>query len=80
MISIRVKLFGTLPQRFEGYDSVRGLTVRLHHGAHIRDLTAHLQLNPSETGMVVMAGRVVPPDKVLIDGARVRIFQVAHGG
>lgn len=80
MITVTVKLYGTLPRRFPAYDPDKGLAVTLEQGATLADLTRQLGITPEDTGVVSMEGRVVQPDEVLPDGARVRIFQVAHGG
>lgn len=80
MITVTVKLYGTLPRRFPAYDPQKGLTVTLGPGATLADLTRQLNITPEDTGVVAMEGRVADPDELLPDGARVRIFQVAHGG
>jgi sulfur carrier protein ThiS len=80
MITVHVKLYGTLPERFEGYDPERGLTVQLSPGERVGDLTARLNISPEETGVVALDGRVAKPADIVPDGARIRIFQVSHGG
>ena len=80
MITVHVKLYGTLPGRFEGYDPAKGLTVRLSRGGRVSDLTEKLNISPVDTGVVAIDGRVAKPSDVITDGAQVRIFQVAHGG
>jgi hypothetical protein len=80
MISVHVKLYGTLPNRFEGYDPDKGLTVRLARGDCVSHLTGKLNIAPADTGVVAMDGRVAKPTDVVPDGAHIRIFQLAHGG
>ena len=79
-MKIRVKLFGTLPQRYPDYDSTQGLEVEIPDGARVKDLLAHLELSASDGGLVAIDNLVVPHDHELTDGASVRIFQRAFGG
>lgn len=80
MIEINVKLYGTLAERLRDYDPENGMTLRLEPGARIADLFAKLSIAPADTGVVAVDGRVARPGDELRDGARVRIFQVTHGG
>lgn len=80
MITVNVKLYGTLPWRFQTYDSDKGLTVELPRGARVIDLSKQLNIAPADTGVVAIDGRVARPEDVLPDGASIRIFQVTHGG
>ncbi|RJQ86504.1 MAG: hypothetical protein C4519_01955 [Desulfobacteraceae bacterium] len=80
MISVNVKLYGTLPWRFQGYDPEKGLTVQLGQGARVLDLTEKLNIAPADTGVVAIDGRVAKPEERIRAGATIRIFQVAHGG
>ena len=48
MMKVKVRLFGTLSQKFPGYDSVKGLEVEIPDGARVKDLLAHLGI--PETG------------------------------
>lgn len=79
-MKIRVKLFGTLPQRYPGYDSSRGLEVEVPDGAKVKDLLARLEIYASDGGLVVVDNLVVQQDDVLQEGVSVRIFQSALGG
>ena len=80
MINVTVKLYGTLSWRIQGYDPEKGLDLEFAPGACVEDLTERLNLTPEDTGVVAMDGRVTEPGDALYDGARIRIFQVAHGG
>ena len=80
MITVHVRLYGTLPWRLEGYDPDKGLSVQLSRGGRVSDLTKKLNISPVDTGVVAIDGRVAKPSDVISDGALVRIFQVAHGG
>jgi sulfur carrier protein ThiS len=80
MITVTVKLYGTLPRRYPNYDDDKGLTITLEQGARVADLTRKLHINAEDTGVIAIEGRVARPHEPLCDGALVRIFQVAHGG
>lgn len=79
-MKVRVKLFGTLPQRYPDYDSSKGLEVELPAGAKVKDLLAHLEISDSDGGLVAIDNLVVQQDHELKDGVSVRIFQRAFGG
>jgi sulfur carrier protein ThiS len=80
MITVNVKLFGTLPQRFAGYDKKNGLSVTLEPGAKIADLTDKLNISSTDAGVVATEGHVAKPDQQLTNGACVQIFQRLYGG
>ena len=77
---LRVKLFGTLPQRYPGYDSSQGLEVEIPDGAKVKDLLARLEIYASDGGLVAVDNLVLQKDDVLQEGVSVRIFQSALGG
>ncbi|MDX2440345.1 MAG: hypothetical protein QNK40_07300 [Desulfobacterales bacterium] len=79
-MKIRVKLFGTLPQRYPDYDPSQGLEVGIPDGAKVKDLLARLEIFASDGGLVVIDNLVVQHDDSLKEGASVRIFQSAFGG
>jgi hypothetical protein len=80
MITVTVKLYGTLPWRVQAYDPEKGITLELAQGARVRDLSAKLAMAADEEMVVAMAGRVARPDDPIEDKALIRIFPVAHGG
>ena len=79
-MKISVKLFGTLPQRYPGYDASQGLEVEIPDGAKVKDLLARLKIFASDGGLVVIDNLVVQHDDVLKEGVSMRIFQSAFGG
>ena len=79
-MKIRVKLFGTLPQRYPDYDSKQGLEVEIPEGARVKDLLARLEISASDGGLVAIDNLVVQHDHELEAGVSVRIFQRAFGG
>lgn len=79
-MKVRVKLFGTLPQRYPGYDSSQGLVVEVPDGAKVKNLLTRLGIYASDGGLVAVDNLVVQKDDVLKEGVSVRIFQSAFGG
>ena len=77
---VRVKLFGTLGQRFPGYQPECGIEVEIPDGARIRDLLSHLDISQSQGGIVSIDGRLMKPHDKLENGALVNIFQPVFGG
>jgi sulfur carrier protein ThiS len=79
-MKIRVKLFGTLPQRYPDYDPEQGLEVEIPDGAKVKDLLTRLEISASDGGLVAVDNLVVQHDDALKEGVSVRIFQRAFGG
>jgi sulfur carrier protein ThiS len=80
MIRIKVKLFGTLSQKFPGYDLQRGLEVDLPEGARVDDLLARLGLSDRNKPVVAMDSLIRSPQDELLEGAVVNLFQAVYGG
>jgi sulfur carrier protein ThiS len=79
-VEIRVKLFGTLSQRFPGYRPEDGMEVEIQDGATVMDLLAYLEISTSQGGVVSMEGRMLRTDDELRNGASVQVFQAVYGG
>ena len=79
-MKVRVKLFGTLPQRYPDYDPVDGLEVEISDGASVKDRLAFLELSSSDGGVAAIENLVVNVEEKLKEGVCVRIFQGAFGG
>ncbi len=79
-MKIRVKLFGTLPKRYPGYDPSQGLEVEIPDGAKVKDLLTRLEIVASDGGLVAVDNLVVQHEDALKEGISVRIFQSAFGG
>ncbi len=79
-MKIRVKLFGTLPQRYPDYDATRGLEIEIPAGAKVKDILARLEISAADGGLVAIDNRVVRHDDELKEDSCVRIFQRAFGG
>ncbi|MFB0521476.1 MAG: MoaD/ThiS family protein [Desulfatiglandales bacterium] len=77
---MRVKLYGTLSQRFPGYQHSQGIEVEIRDGATARELLALLEISESQKAVVAMEGRIRKPDDKIRPGAHVHVFQPIHGG
>ena len=77
---IRVKLFGTLSQRYPGYQQAQGVEVEIPDGATVNDLLAHLEIPESQGAVVVVEGRILMADDGIGFGAPVHVLQVLSGG
>ena len=79
MITVSVRLYGTLPGAVKGYPQQKELTVSLEPDARVNDLIRHLGLR--EQGVVAAVdSRIINDNEPLADGACVRLLQAAHGG
>ena len=79
-MKIRVKLFGTLSQRFPGYRHAEGMEVEIPDGATAKDLLAHLEIPASQGAAIAVDGRILKADDRIAGGAPVHVLQVVHGG
>jgi sulfur carrier protein ThiS len=79
-MKVKVKLFGTLPQRYPEYDPEDGLEVEIPDGARVKDLLAYLELSSSDGGVAAIENLVVNVEEKLKEGVCVRIIQGAFGG
>ena len=77
---IRVKLFGTLGERYPGYQPAEGLEVEIPEGATAKDLLAHLEISESQGVAVAVDGRILKADDRIGRGAPVHVLQVLSGG
>jgi sulfur carrier protein ThiS len=79
-MKIRVKLFGTLSQRFPDYQHAQGMEVEIPDGATAKDLLALLGIPESRGAAIAMEGRILKADDRIGCGAPVHVLQVLHGG
>ena len=79
-MKIRVKLYGTLSQRFPGYQHSRGIEVEIPDGATVKDLLAHLEIPESQGAVVALEGRILKADDTIRGGVPVNIFHPLSGG
>ena len=76
----RVKLYGTLSQRFPGYQHSQGIEVEIPDGATVKDLLALLEISESQGAVVILEGRVLKADDKMRCGVQVNVLQSIHGG
>ena len=79
-MKVTVKLYGTLGQRFPGYQHSQGIEVEIPEGATVQDLLAVLEIPESQGAVVIVAGRVLKADDQMRGGVSVNIFQSIRGG
>jgi sulfur carrier protein ThiS len=77
---IRVKLFGTLCQRYPGHQQAQAMEVEIPDGATAKDLVAHLQIPEARGVAIAVEGRILKADDRIASGALVHVLQVLHGG
>lgn len=79
-MKVRVKLYGTLSQRFPDYRLSQGLEVEVPDGATAEDLIAVLGIPESQRAVVIVRGRVLTAGDAIQSGASVNIVQSIGGG
>jgi sulfur carrier protein ThiS len=79
-MKVRVKLFGTLPQKYPDYDSSQGIEMEIPDRAKVKDLLVRLEIYASDGCMVAVDNLMVKHDDTLKEGVPVHIFQTAFGG
>lgn len=76
----KVKLFGTLSQRFPDYQHAEGMEVEIPDGATVEELLALLEIPESQGAVVAVGGRILKADDRIRSGVPVHLLQVMHGG
>jgi sulfur carrier protein ThiS len=79
-MEIRVKLYGTLSQRFPDYRPSQGIQVEIPDGATAKDLLALLEISESQGAVIVAEGRVLKADDRIRCGVPVTVLQTIGGG
>jgi sulfur carrier protein ThiS len=79
-MKVRVKLYGTLSQRFPGYQHSQGIEIEIPDGATVKDLLALLEISESQGAVVIMESRVLKADDRMRCGVQVNVFQTIQGG
>ena len=79
-MKMRVKLYGTLSQRFPGYQHSQGIEVEIPDGATVKDLLALLEISESQGAAVIMEGRILKADDKMPQGVPANVLQVVQGG
>jgi sulfur carrier protein ThiS len=79
-MKVRVKLYGTLSQRFPGYRHSQGIEVEIPDRATVKDLLALLEISGAQGAVVIMEGRVLKADDKMRRGVPVSVLQAVRGG
>lgn len=79
-MSVRVKLYGTLPDAYSGEYPEDGLVVATRHYITVAQLVDLLQIPRSRVSLVSINGRLSKADDQVPDGCLVKFFQPLHGG
>lgn len=77
---VKVKLYGTLSQRFPEYRHSEGLEVEIPEEATAKELLALLGISESQGAVVIMEGRVLKADDKIPGGSPVNVLQTIYGG
>jgi sulfur carrier protein ThiS len=79
-MKVRVKLYGTLSQRFPGYRHSEGLEVELSEGATVKNLLALLGISESQGIVGIMEDQILKADDKIRSGVLVNVLQAIYGG
>ena len=79
-MKVKVKLYGTLSHRFNGYRHSKGLEVELPDGATAKDLLALLEISEVQGVVVIAEDHILKADDEMRDGVQVNVLQSVSGG
>ena len=79
-MKVRVKLYGTLGQRFSSYQHSQGMEVEIPGGATAKDLLALLEISESQGAVVIVESQILKADDKLRPGIPVSVLQAIGGG
>ena len=79
-MKVKVRLYGTLSQRFPGYQHSEGLEIEIPDGATVKDLLVLLEISESRGALVIAEGRILKADDKVWCGVSVNVLQAIYGG
>jgi sulfur carrier protein ThiS len=79
-MKVVVRFMGRMGEGLPGYDPQKGLSVEIPDGAMVEDLVDHLRMPKSQTWMVVLDGRILKSDVVLMHNACLYVVPAVFGG
>jgi sulfur carrier protein ThiS len=79
-MKVKVKLFGTLGQRFPGYRHSEGVEVEIPDGATVKDLLTLLEISESQGAVIIAESQILKTDDKIPYGVPVQILQALYGG
>jgi len=79
-VKITLKLYGILPDHYQGpYRSI-GLNIELEHGATITRLADIVSIPKKRIGLVSINNRLAKAEDIIPDGAEVKFMPSLAGG
>ena len=79
-MKVKVRLFGTLGNKFPDHDPLSGFKVEIPKDASVNDLIDQLDIPKPKIGLVSVQGRLAKSDKTLKQGDYIRIYRPIFGG
>ena len=79
-MKVKVKFFGALSQKFQGYNPENGIEVEIPDGARVKDLLAHLRIPEAKGGVAAVEGVILHLEDPLKEGSSVHLLQSVYGG
>jgi sulfur carrier protein ThiS len=79
-MKVKVKLFGTLGEKFPDHDPLKGFEIEIPKDANVGDLIDQLDIPKSKIGLVSVQGRPVKADKTLKRGDFICVYRPIFGG
>jgi sulfur carrier protein ThiS len=79
-MKVKVKLYGTLSERFPGYQPSQGTEVEIPDRATAKDLLTLLGIPDSQKPVVIVEGRILKADDKMRGGVPVSVMQAISGG
>ncbi len=79
-IRVNVRLFATLRRFFPGYNSEKGMDIKVEEGSTIENLIRSLQLPEKEAKVILINGKSKKTSDVITDGDQINIFTPIGGG
>lgn len=79
-MKVKVKIYGTLRQRFPRYRHQHGIAMEIPERTKVKNLLALLNIPYLKGVSVIMEGRVLKEEDTIPPGAAVSVFQAIHGG
>ena len=80
MITVTVKLYGTLPRQIPGYDSQAGIAMQVEEGSTFEDLIGILHLPPMEARVIIVGGVSMRASDTVSKGEEIGFFLPMAGG
>jgi sulfur carrier protein ThiS len=80
MVTVKVKLFGTLGGHLDGYDFTKGLEMKIPDSTDIGKLLELIGLAKSRVGLISVNGLRISANYQIGKNDEIRLFQPLFGG